>query len=99
MRSRTILPCVGTVLGMTVMASPSVGYIHFPPATMQKMCKQSTTIRVLAVKKHDKEKGVIVTSADAFEGDLARVIVGEEFDSYQYGYIDRTGEYVWQPTR
>jgi hypothetical protein len=39
------------------------------------------------------------TSAKAFEGDLARVIVGKEYDSYQYGYIDRTGEYVWEPTR
>jgi hypothetical protein len=27
---------------------------------MPKMCKQSTNIRVLTVKKHDKEKGVIV---------------------------------------
>jgi hypothetical protein len=25
--------------------------------------------------------------------------VGEEFDSYHYGYIDRNGEYVWEPTR
>jgi hypothetical protein len=39
------------------------------------------------------------TCADAFEGDLAQVIVGEEFDSYHYGYIDRNGEYVWEPTR
>jgi len=39
------------------------------------------------------------TCADAFEGELAQVIVGEEFDSYHYGYIDRNGEYVWEPTR
>jgi hypothetical protein len=39
------------------------------------------------------------TCADAFEGDLAQVIVGEEFDSYHYGYIDRAGKYVWEPSR
>jgi hypothetical protein len=39
------------------------------------------------------------TCADAFECNLAQVIVGEEFDSYHYGYIDRTGKYVWDPTR
>jgi len=45
---------------MALAASTSIGYIHFPPLTMQKMCKQSTNIRVLGVKKHDKEKGVVV---------------------------------------
>jgi hypothetical protein len=45
---------------MALAVSSSVGYIHFPPETMRKMCKQSTNIRVLAVKKHDKDKGVIV---------------------------------------
>lgn len=39
------------------------------------------------------------TCADPFEGELAQVIVGKEFDSYHYGYIDRDGEYVWEPTR
>jgi hypothetical protein len=39
------------------------------------------------------------TCADAFKGDLAQVIVGKAFDSYHYGYIDRNGEYVWEPTR
>jgi hypothetical protein len=43
-----------------IFASRASGYIHFPPPTLQKMCKQSTSIRVLTVKKHDKEKGVIV---------------------------------------
>ena len=60
MHTRKLLACVGIVLVMAVIASPSVGYIHFPPLTMQKMCKISTNIRVMAVKKHDKEKGVIV---------------------------------------
>jgi hypothetical protein len=47
-------------LVVVLAAAPSVGYIHFPPPTMQTMCKQSSKIRVLAVKKHDGEKGVIV---------------------------------------
>ena len=44
---------------MALAVSSSAGYIHFPPETMRKMRKQSTNIRVLAVKKHDKDKGVI----------------------------------------
>jgi hypothetical protein len=38
-------------------------------------------------------------SADAFRGKLASVIVGEKYESYHYGYIDRRGRYVWEPTR
>jgi hypothetical protein len=57
---RKLLPFVGIVLALAMIASRSAGYIHFPPPTMQKMCKQSTNIRVLAVKKHDKEKRVII---------------------------------------
>jgi hypothetical protein len=45
---------------MVFAAAPARGYIHFPPATLPKMCKQSSNIRVLSVKKFDKEKGVIV---------------------------------------
>ncbi len=51
------------LLVMALAASPSVGYIDFPPPTMPRMCKESTNIRVLTVKKHDKEKGVIVFEA------------------------------------
>jgi hypothetical protein len=60
MRTRKLLPFVGIVPVLAVIATPSAGYIHFPPLTMPKMCKESTNIRVLAVKKHDKEKRVIV---------------------------------------
>jgi hypothetical protein len=60
MPPRNLLPPVGIVLVMALVASPSVGYIHFPPSTMPKMCRQSTNIRVLAVRKHDKAKGLIV---------------------------------------
>lgn len=37
--------------------------------------------------------------ADSFEGELAQVALGKTFESYKYGYIDRTGQYVWGPTR
>jgi hypothetical protein len=50
-------------LVVAVLVTPASGYIHFPPTTMPKMCRQSTAIRVLTVKKHDKEKGVIVYKA------------------------------------
>ena len=60
MHPRNLLHFVGVVLVMALAASSSVGYIHFPPPTMQKMCKQSSNIRVLTVNKHDNEKGVIV---------------------------------------
>lgn len=35
-------------------------YIHFPPMTLPKMCKDSHQIRVLRVEKFNKEKGVII---------------------------------------
>jgi len=60
MSTRVIVRLLGVALVMALAASSSVGYIHFPPMTMQKMCKQSTNIRVLGVKKHNKEKGVVV---------------------------------------
>jgi hypothetical protein len=54
---------VGVVLVLGVVGTPAGGYIHFPPPSMPKMCQQSTAIRVLTVKKHDREKGVIVYEA------------------------------------
>jgi hypothetical protein len=45
---------------MAFATSPAAAYIHFPPPTMQKMCRQSTNIRVLSVEKFDNEKGIIV---------------------------------------
>src|SRR6185437_9291912 len=50
-------------LVIAVVVVPANGYIHFPPPTLAKMCQQSMAIRVLKVKKHDKEKGVIVYEA------------------------------------
>src|SRR5262245_5684970 len=58
--SRKLCQLVVVVGVGALFATPAGGYIHFPPPTMQKMSKQSTNIRVLTVKKHDKEKGVIV---------------------------------------
>jgi hypothetical protein len=63
MSARLLASLAGVVLVVTVVVTPARGYIHFPPATMPKMCQQSTAIRVLTVKKHDKEKGVIVYGA------------------------------------
>ena len=51
------------VLVSAIVTAPAVGYIHFPPTTMPKMCKQSSAIRLLTVTKHDREKGVIVLEA------------------------------------
>jgi hypothetical protein len=60
MHRRNLFHCIASVFVMALVAAPSVGYIHFPPLTLQKMCTQCTNIRVLAVKKYDREKGVIV---------------------------------------
>jgi hypothetical protein len=51
------------VILVGLSAAGAGGYIHFPPTTLPKMCEQSRAIRVLTVKKHDKEKGVIVFEA------------------------------------
>jgi hypothetical protein len=44
-----------------VLAAPTANaYIHFPPMTLPKMCKQSTHIRILRVKKYNKDKGILI---------------------------------------
>ncbi len=74
----------GVLLVMAVVGTPAVGYIHFPPTTLPKMCAQSRAIRVLTVKKHDKEKGVIVFEATETlkgktpEGMLFKHVIGKE---------------------
>lgn len=60
MRSRLLATFAGAVLATALAVAPAGGYIHFPPPTLPKMCQQSTTIRVLTVKKHDEDKGIIV---------------------------------------
>ena len=55
-RSLPILP----LLLIAALPQPASAYIHFPPMTLPKMCKDSHFIRLLKVTKVDKEKGVIV---------------------------------------
>jgi hypothetical protein len=84
MRVRLFACFAGVLLAAVVTVGPAVGYIHFPPTTMPKMCQQSRAIRVLTVKKHDKEKGVIVyESAETLKGKtpdgaLFRHVIGKE---------------------
>ena len=47
------------LLAVSLSASSGHGYIHFPPMTLQKMCRTSTHIRVLSVSKYDKDKDVV----------------------------------------
>jgi hypothetical protein len=50
----------GAVALVAILAGPVPAYIHFPPPTLQRMCKDSHHIRLLKVQKFDKDKGVIV---------------------------------------
>ncbi|HEY1115962.1 MAG TPA: WG repeat-containing protein [Chitinophagaceae bacterium] len=51
----------------------------------------------------DKGGNIVIphmfSTADSFEHGLASVTVGEEYDDYHYGYINKNGEYVWEPSR
>jgi hypothetical protein len=84
MHPRSLRQLAGVVLVTAFGAAPAVGYIHFPPTTMPRMCEQSRAIRVLTVKKHDKEKGVIVFEATETlkgktpEGTLFKHVIGKE---------------------
>jgi hypothetical protein len=54
---------------MGLVAPAALGYIHFPPLTLPKMCSISHHIRVLKVEKYDKQRGVIVfTVAESLKG-------------------------------
>jgi hypothetical protein len=63
MRACPLACFASVVLAIVGVVTPAGGYIHFPPQTMPKMCQQSMAIRVLTVKKHDRQKGVIVYEA------------------------------------
>src|SRR5262249_10856308 len=84
MRLHSIASVTGVVLAAVIVATPARGYIHFPPLTMPKLCQHSVAIRVLTVKKHDKEKGVIVyEAAETLKGKtpagaLFRHVIGKE---------------------
>jgi hypothetical protein len=72
MRVRLLASFAGAMLVLTAAVRPAGGYIHFPPATMPRMCQLSTVIRVLTVKKHSKEKGVIIyEAAETLKGKTA----------------------------
>jgi hypothetical protein len=60
MSIRVAIRLAGITLGMALAAPAAVAYIHFPPMTLQKMCKVSHQIRVLKVEKLNKEKGIII---------------------------------------
>jgi hypothetical protein len=54
---------LGSILILVAAAPTAFGYIHFPPMTLPKMCKQSHHIRFLKIEKASREKGVIVFEA------------------------------------
>jgi hypothetical protein len=39
------------------------------------------------------------TLAESFKNGLASVATGKKYEEYKYGYIDKSGNYVWEPTR
>src|SRR3954465_9746971 len=84
MRSRLLACFAGVALLTGVLVTPAGGYIHFPPTTLPKMCKQSTAVRVLKVKEYDKQKGAIVFEAAETlkgktpDGKLFRHAIGKE---------------------
>src|SRR4051794_10167354 len=63
MPARLLACFVAVTVAAVITVPPAGAYIHFPPPTMQKMCQQSMAIRVLKVKQHSKEKGVIIFEA------------------------------------
>jgi hypothetical protein len=50
------------------------GYIHFPPMTLQKMCKESHHIRLLKIEKASREKGLIIfQESDSSKGGKSKI--------------------------
>lgn len=51
----------------------------------------------------DKSGNIVIepifTVAESFSNGLAEVIIGKEYEDFKYGYINKSGEYVWTPTR
>ncbi len=60
MVTRSLCQFLGAVTLLGLSTPAALGYIHFPPVTMPKMCKESTNIRLMRVAKFDSESGVIV---------------------------------------
>src|SRR5262245_37175308 len=83
MSLRVAVRLAGVVLVMALAVPAALGYIHFPPMTLPKMCKISHQIRVLKVAKHDRDKGVIV-----FE--VARLLKGDRSQITSFKHVIRT---------
>lgn len=51
----------------------------------------------------DKGGNVVIppmfSTADSFDHGLASVTVGKAYEDFRYGYINKKGEYVWEPSR
>lgn len=41
----------------------------------------------------------IFTLAESFHNGLASVTIGKKYEDYKYGYVNKKGEFVWDPTR
>jgi hypothetical protein len=72
--SKLKMGVAGLLLVMALAAPVARAYIHFPPMTLQKMSKQSHQIRLLKIKKYDREKGVIVFElAESLKGEKSQI--------------------------
>jgi hypothetical protein len=74
MSTRVAVRLAGAALILTLSAPAATGYIHFPPMTLPKMCKDSHQVRLLKVEKFDKDKGVIVFAlAESLKGGKSEI--------------------------
>jgi hypothetical protein len=80
--SKSKMGVAGLLLVVALAAPVARAYIHFPPMTLPRMCKQSHHIRLLKIKKYDKEKGVIL-----FE--LAEPLKGEKSQITSFRHVIR----------
>lgn len=59
MTTPTTLRVCGSLALLAAAAAPAPAYIHFPPATLPKLCEDSDHVRLLKVKAGGKDRGVI----------------------------------------
>jgi hypothetical protein len=68
------------------------------------------TLKVYQAKGKDEKKGYlnksgdisinpIFTFADSFQDGIASVGIGKSFDEIKNGYIDKSGDYIWEPSK
>jgi hypothetical protein len=41
----------------------------------------------------------IFTHAESFKNGLSSVIMGDKYEDFHYGYINKNGKYIWEPSR